>query len=74
LGGHGRTYAQFKDATWRDWQDAILLEYERLRKQGYKRISFAGSSASGALLINLLQSHYFDGKAIQKTYSSLIPS
>ncbi|RZS97704.1 hypothetical protein [Cecembia calidifontis] len=35
LGGHGRTYEDFKRATWRDWQNSIRQEYERLVAAGY---------------------------------------
>lgn len=33
LGGHGRTYQDFKNSTWRDWQASILNEYKNLFKQ-----------------------------------------
>ncbi|GAA4454523.1 hypothetical protein GCM10023189_21120 [Nibrella saemangeumensis] len=59
LGGHGRTYEEFKKSTWRDWQEAITAEYERLEKAGYKNISLLGSSTSGPLLLELVSSGYF---------------
>lgn len=66
LDGHGRTYADFKAATWKDWQQAYIREYEALVKIGFKNISFAGSSAGGALLISLIESNYFNGKITPK--------
>ena len=66
LGGHGRSYEEFKQSTWRDWQDSIKSEYERLVKEGYTNISFTGSSTSGPLLIEMVASGYFNGKVIPK--------
>jgi carboxylesterase len=55
LGGHGRTYAEFKASTWEDWQEPILTEYNALRAKGYTNISFAGSSTSCPLVMDLLK-------------------
>jgi len=60
LGGHGRTYEEFKNATWRDWSTAIATEYEKLEKLGYKKISLVGSSTGGPLLVEAIYSGYFD--------------
>ena len=54
LGGHGRTYVDFKNSTWRDWQASILLEYKKLVQAGYTNISFIGSSTGCPLILNLL--------------------
>lgn len=59
LGGHGRSYDEFKKSTWHDWQSAIMDEYDRLEKAGYQNISLLGSSTSGALLLELMASGYF---------------
>lgn len=59
LGGHGRSYNEFKKATWHDWQAAITAEYDALVKAGYQNINFLGSSTSGALLLELVSSGYF---------------
>lgn len=66
LGGHGRSYEEFKQSTWRDWQDSIKSEYERLVKEGYTNINFAGSSTSGPLIMELVASGYFNGKVTPK--------
>jgi carboxylesterase len=60
LGGHGRDYQSFKDATWKDWQQPIISEFEKLESQGYKNISFAGSSTGGALILKMLADGYFN--------------
>lgn len=60
LGGHGRTYEDFKNATWRDWSSAIATEYEKLEELGYTKISLVGSSTGGPLLVEALSSGYFD--------------
>lgn len=59
LGGHGRSYADFKQSTWRDWQAAITTEYEALLSAGYRNISLLTSSTSGPLLLELVSSGYF---------------
>ncbi|GAB3549991.1 alpha/beta hydrolase [Spirosoma fluminis] len=59
LGGHGRSYDDFKKSSWRDWQVAITAEYDALLKAGYQNISLVGSSTSGALLLELVASGYF---------------
>ena len=66
LGGHGRTYEDFKKATWRDWQSSIKQEYERLVAAGYKDINFVGSSTSCTLVLDLIHSNYFAGKVIPR--------
>ena len=60
LGGHGRDYADFKAATWEDWQSSIVIEYENLEKLGYKKIFLAGSSTGAPLIINLVKNGYFN--------------
>ena len=62
LSGHGRSYEDFKKATWHDWQAAITAEYEALLKAGYQNISLLGSSTSGALLLELVSSEYFTNR------------
>lgn len=62
LGGHGRSYEDFRRATWRDWQTAITAEYDALLKAGYRNITLVGSSTGGALLLELLASGYFAGR------------
>jgi carboxylesterase len=55
LGGHGRTYEEFKNSTWEDWQEPIMTEYNALRAKGYTNLSFAGSSASCPLVMDLIK-------------------
>lgn len=55
LGGHGRTYEDFKNASWQDWQASILDEYNALKAKGYAKISFAGSSAACPLMLDLIK-------------------
>ncbi len=59
LGGHGRSYDEFKSSTWHDWQAAIMDEYSQLEKAGYQNISLLTSSTSGALLLELVASGSF---------------
>lgn len=60
LDGHGRTYGDFKASRWEDWRAAIIQEFELLENLGYTKISFVGSSTSGALLLELMETGYFD--------------
>lgn len=62
LGGHGRTYTDFKNSGWKDWQAAITEEYSRLEQAGYQNISLLGASTSCALFLELLASDYFRGR------------
>ncbi len=55
LGGHGRTYEDFKNASWRDWQESIMDEYNALRAKGYNNINFAGSSTACPLVMDLVK-------------------
>lgn len=55
LGGHGRTYQEFKNSTWEDWQEPILTEYNALVAKGYTNISFAGSSCACPLVLDLIK-------------------
>ncbi|MFD2201390.1 alpha/beta hydrolase [Shivajiella indica] len=66
LGGHGRTYEDFKRATWKDWQISIKEEYDRLVTLGYTNINFIGSSTSCTLIVDMLHSGYFLGKIIPR--------
>ena len=66
LGGHGRSYEDFKKSTWQDWQMAIKEEYEQLAKAGYTNISLMGSSTSGALLLELVGSGYFASRLVPR--------
>jgi carboxylesterase len=55
LGGHGRTYEDFKKSTWDDWQEPIMTEYNALRDKGYTNINFVGSSTACPLVMDLLK-------------------
>jgi carboxylesterase len=55
LGGHGRTYEDFKNSTWEDWQQPIMTEYNALRTKGYTNINFAGSSTACPLVMDLIK-------------------
>jgi carboxylesterase len=59
LGGHGRTYADFKASSWEDWQSSIKEEYIKLSNKGFKNIYLAGSSTGAPLIIHLLSSGFF---------------
>lgn len=62
LGGHGRDYDAFKNSTWEDWRSSITTEYEKLIAQGYTKISLVGSSTGGTLLLELVNSGYFNNQ------------
>lgn len=60
LDGHGRDYNSFKASKWEDWESAITEEYEKLIALGYTKISIAGSSTGGTLILELVKSGYFN--------------
>ncbi|SHF73502.1 carboxylesterase [Flavobacterium fluvii] len=60
LDGHGRDYNSFKASKWEDWRSAITDEYEKLIALGYTKISMAGSSTGGTLILELVKSGYFN--------------
>ncbi|MDD3788384.1 MAG: hypothetical protein PHO94_06780 [Petrimonas sp.] len=59
LGGHWKTYADFKKAAWQDWQLPIVNEYNKLSELGYKKIYVIGSSTGCPLIINMVKSGIF---------------
>lgn len=59
LGGHGRTYNEFKAATWEVWQSSIADEYTKLSIKGFRKIYLAGSSTGCPLIINMVKNGYF---------------
>jgi carboxylesterase len=73
LGGHGRTYQDFKKSTWHDWQTAITTEYEQLEKAGYRNLSLLGSSTSGPLLLDLVASGYFKNHIVPRNILLIDP-
>ena len=66
LGGHGRSYADFKTATWKDWQSSITDEYKKLSDLGFKKIYLAGSSTGAPLIVNMVKSGLFAGYTTPK--------
>ncbi len=66
LGGHGRSYADFKAATWDDWQGSIREEYEALDAKGFKNIWLVGSSTGAPLMVQLFVSDFFSNKVAPK--------
>lgn len=66
LGGHGRTYDDFKASTWKDWQSSIIDEYTKLSNKGFKNIYLAGSSTGAPLILQLIQSGFFKDYTLPK--------
>jgi carboxylesterase len=56
LGGHGRDYADFKYASWEDWQQPILDEINKLTNVGYKNLYLVCSSTACPLILDALNS------------------
>ena len=54
LGGHGTNYEDFKKASWEDWQNPIIEEYNKLVNLGYTNINIAGSSTGAPLILNMI--------------------
>ena len=66
LGGHGRTYQDFKNATWHDWQSSICDEYKALSNLGFKKIYLVGSSTGAPLIVNMIKSGFFNNLTLPK--------
>ncbi len=60
LDGHGTTYDAFRASCWEDWMMALKREYEALENLGYQKISFVGSSTGATLILQLVNSGYFE--------------
>lgn len=66
LGGHGRSYEDFKAAGWVDWQSSIIDEYKKLSNKGFKKIFLVGSSTGAPLIVQMLNSGIFDDYILPK--------
>jgi len=62
LGGHGRTYEDFRKATWEDWQAEPLAEYKALSDRGYSNLNVVCSSTGCPLLIDAIKHGWFADK------------
>jgi carboxylesterase len=61
LGGHGRSLEAFRKSTYEKWGSPVLTEYQSLVQKGFNHISLIGSSAGGAIILNHLAHHHYDG-------------
>ena len=68
LGGHGRDYTDFKNATWEDWQAPIITEYNAIRALGYTNISFIGSSTGCPLLLEAISAKKLNTDVLKKVF------
>lgn len=59
LGGHGRTYDDFKASDWKEWQSSIVNEYVKLHLLGFRNIFLAGSSTGAPLILQMFKSGMF---------------
>lgn len=66
LGGHGRSYAEFKTATWKDWQSSIVDEFNKLHSKGFKNIYLVGSSTGAPLIIQMIKEGFFGNQKAPK--------
>jgi carboxylesterase len=64
LGGHGRDIEDLEASSWKDWQAPIMTEYDSLVTLGFTRLSLAGSSTGGAVMLEYFSRNAFDGKAV----------
>src|ERR1041385_5042684 len=68
LGGHGRNYSDFQKASWKDWQQPIVDEYNKLVVMGYTNISLAGSSTGAPLILDILSENKINTSALQNIF------
>jgi carboxylesterase len=74
MGGHGRDYASFRDASWRDWQQPVMEEYQRLEQAGYRNISLAGSSTGCTVILEMLARGYFNNRLKPRHFFFIDPN
>ncbi len=55
MGGHGHSYEAFKKATWKDWGQPFLREYQSLAAKGYHHISIAAASGGGSVVLKFFE-------------------
>jgi len=67
LGGHGRSYEDFKASSYEDWQESIKTEYDKLIALGFTDITLVGSSTGCPLILDLLNIKYF-GKELKEVF------
>ncbi len=67
LGGHGRSYEEFKASSYEDWQESIKAEYDKLIALGFTDITLVGSSTGCPLILDLLNIKYF-GKELKEVF------
>jgi carboxylesterase len=67
LGGHGRSYEDFKASSYEDWQESIKAEYDKLIALGFTDITLVGSSTGCPLILDLLNIKYF-GKELKEVF------
>lgn len=67
LGGHGRSYEDFKASSYEDWQESIKTEYDKLIALGFTDIILVGSSTGCPLILDLLNIKYF-GKELKEVF------
>jgi carboxylesterase len=68
LGGHGRDYADFRKATWVDWQRPIIEEYNRLVTLGYTKINFIAASTGCPLVLEMLKEKKISDSKVNKVF------
>lgn len=68
LGGHGRDYQDFKKATWEDWQQPVIDEYNRLTELGYRHISFVAASTGCPLVLDMINRGKVDVNFVNKVF------
>lgn len=73
LGGHGRSYNDFKAATWEVWQSSIIDEYIKLSIKGFKKIYLIGSSTGCPLIINMFKTGFFESYTTPKAIFLIDP-
>lgn len=73
LGGHGRSYADFKASNWHRWGAPILNEYLALKHLGFTHINLAGSSTACALILEQLAHNDYSQETVLKNVFLIDP-
>jgi carboxylesterase len=75
MGGHGRDYQAFKQASYQDWVAPILAEVQALKQLGYTNIAILGVSTGATASLHLLlnQPSVFEGVHLVMVDPYIVP-
>jgi carboxylesterase len=68
MGGHGRDYEDFRSASWEDWQQPLITEYNNLREMGYQNIYLTGASTGCPIILDAIHQQKINTDVLKKLF------